>query len=164
MTANMAYRNIYVCTAVLQAVRKEVRKIKFKETGGPLVGYISKDLDLVIVNAGGPGPRAKHSIYYVIIDGEYAQNYCQKAFASSEGIVDYVGDWHRHIYPSIRPSSDDLEAMLTMADFCQEGFPLVSLIYRKTPEKVTLFTLANNELVKTKHVLCKDPDFLRMRS
>jgi integrative and conjugative element protein (TIGR02256 family) len=105
------------------------------ETGGPLVGYVAKDGALVVVDADGPGPKAKLARYSVTIDGEHAQKFCDQASRDSNGRIDYVGDWHKHPGISLRPSEHDIFAMKTMANFkfSPTKHP-ISLIFRRLPE------------------------------
>lgn len=138
----MIYRHVFTVGTVLQAIRREVQRAWFVETGGPLVGYVSVDDALVVTHAGGPGPRAVRQRHSVLIDGRHAQVFCDTSRRESAGRLDYVGDWHRHPGWSLAPSRYDVEAMQTVARF--EHCPIrnpVSLIYRRWPEKYTVFVL-----------------------
>ena len=110
---------------------KQARRV---ETGGPLVGYVSADRVLVVTDATGPGPRAKRERYSVTIDGKHAQIFCDRARWESRGVIDYVGDWHRHPSFCLQPSEQDALAMKTMAEFqfSPTTHP-ISLIYRTWP-------------------------------
>lgn len=139
----MIYRHVFIARSVLATFRREVQRVLYyKETGGPLVGYISADGALVVTHAGGPGPRAEHRQRSVLIDGAYAQKFCDKIHRESDGRLDYVGDWHNHPGLSLSPSSHDVEAMKTMADFdyCPVEHP-ISIIYRRIPEKFSVYIL-----------------------
>lgn len=142
----MIYRHIFINQTVLDKIRQEVHLVKLKETGGPLVGYISEDNALVVVDAGGPGPKAKFSFFNITIDGEHAQFFCDKVYRESEGLYDYVGDWHRHMCFSLSPSTDDVNAMIKIASFeyCPVKNP-ISLIYRRFPEGVAIYTLNDDK-------------------
>ena len=96
-----------------------------------MIGYLDKD-DLVVVDASGPGPRAELRPYSVLIDGIYAGKYCARAVRESCGKLDYVGDWHCHLWFSHKASEQDHIAMKTMAEF--DGAPTktpISLIWAK---------------------------------
>ena len=147
------YRHVFVLDTCLDVIIAESKKVRFKETGGPLVGYISNDHALVITGATGPGPKAELSRYSVVIDGEFAQKFCDEMYSASSGKLDYVGDWHRHTGWSLEPSKEDVHAMRTMADFeyCPVKHP-VSLIYRKRPAAFKTYVLnAERELDLLSH-------------
>jgi integrative and conjugative element protein (TIGR02256 family) len=136
------YRHSFVLASCLDAIQMECRKARFRETGGPLVGYVSPARAVVISEIGGPGPRATLTRHSVTIDGEHAQKFCNRAYRLSNGRVDYVGDWHRHTGLSLAPSKEDSEAMKTMANFahCPIKNP-ISLIYRRWPVRFKMYVL-----------------------
>lgn len=138
----MIYRHAFLQARALDAIRAYVRGTWFRETGGPLVGYVSSDRALVMTHAGGPGPRAELAPFSVLIDGRAAEEFCGRIRRESEGRLDYVGDWHRHLGWSTKPSMMDNEAMRQMAAF--EHSPVrnpISLIFRKWPEKYVTYIL-----------------------
>lgn len=137
---------------MLVSIRNEVRLTPRTETGGPLVGYIARNMVLIVTHASGPGPLAQLKPRSVLIDGAYAQRYCDEMLRKSNGRLDYVGDWHRHRGFSLRTSPDDVDAMKTMAEFehCPIRHP-VSLIYSRYPERVVVYTFRDGILEMTPH-------------
>lgn len=139
----MIYRHVFIVRGVTDTIRQEVRQAPFgKETGGPLVGYISTDGALVVTHAAGPGPKAKLNHWSVTIDGRHAQDFCSRINRESRGRYDYVGDWHRHPGWSLHTSDDDVRAMRTIAawEHCPVKHP-ISLIYRSFREKYVVYVL-----------------------
>jgi integrative and conjugative element protein (TIGR02256 family) len=137
---SMEFNRAILSAKCLAVIRTESGKARDTETGGPLVGYVSKDGTMVVADAGAPGPRAKLERYSVTIDGEHAQRFCGQINRESEGLMDYVGDWHKHTGISLRPSKQDVSAMKIMADF--EFSPTrhpISLIYRKWPQALQIY-------------------------
>lgn len=131
---DMEFDRVILLPRCFSVIQVESRKARGIETGGPLVGHIAKNRTLVVTDATGPGPRAKLESYSVTIDGRYAQRFCDHCRDASGGRVDYVGDWHKHPGFSLRPSSHDVSAIKTMAEF--EHSPTkhpISLIYRRWP-------------------------------
>ena len=118
----------------MAVIARESKNARGVETGGPLVGFLSAAGVLIVTDAAGPGPRAKHERYGITIDGKHAQEFCDRINFESEGRIDYVGDWHKHPGISLRPSEQDTLAMKTMAEFqfSPTRYP-VSLIYRSWP-------------------------------
>jgi integrative and conjugative element protein (TIGR02256 family) len=146
----MIYRHVFIVQSVLTTIRKEVRRARFTETGGPLVGYVSEDQALVVTHASGPGPRAKLGPFSVLVDGRHAQRFCDRMSQRTEGRIDYVGDWHRHLGWSLKASSDDLRAMRKVAafEYCPIKNP-ASLIYRSLPEGYNIYVLNERNLLES---------------
>jgi integrative and conjugative element protein (TIGR02256 family) len=130
---------------VVEVFRAETRRIWGRETGGPLAGYLSADGAVVVTHAGGPGPRAVHGYATVKIDGGHATAFCDRIFRDSGGRFDYVGDWHRHLAWSLKPSPPDEEAMREVAasGSCSLEAP-VSIIYRRIPERFCAYVLGKS--------------------
>jgi integrative and conjugative element protein (TIGR02256 family) len=130
----MEFNRVILLSKCLSVIRTESRKSWCVETGGPLVGRITEDKALVVVDAAGPGPKAMLEPFSVTIDGAYAQKFCDKINRNSHGKIDYVGDWHKHPGISLIPSGPDIAAMKAMANF--EFSPTkhpISMIYRRWP-------------------------------
>lgn len=66
------------------------------ETGGILVGYISKTGEPVILGVIGPGPGAKHFSFRFIPDHDWQCEQLDICYESSQGKIVYLGDWHTH--------------------------------------------------------------------
>jgi integrative and conjugative element protein (TIGR02256 family) len=124
----MSFKRIAVCSTALERIKTLVKTSKSLEIGGPMVGYISNET-LVIADVSGPGPHGKCLPYSVTIDGDHSKTFCDSAYASSNGKLDFVGDWHCHPSTSLRPSEGDRRAMQLLAE--TPGLPSnpVSLIY-----------------------------------
>lgn len=139
----MIYRHVFILSSALDTIRQEVRRTPLlKETGGPLVGYISTDEAVVVTHAAGPGPRGKRGYFSVLIDGRYATQFCNQVEQQSNGRFYYVGDWHCHPGWSLRPSREDVKAMRVMAAYV--GCPIkhpISVIYRYYLEEYRAYTL-----------------------
>jgi len=145
------YDQIFIVRSVLEVIRAEVRRAGRVETGGAMVGYQSPPNSLVITHASGPGPRSELNTTNVLIDGQYAHAFCTRLFDDSDGRLDYVGDWHRHLGWSLAASRRDLEAMLTIArsQCCSVKYP-VSTIYRLRPEHMVAYALENHRLKRVR--------------
>jgi integrative and conjugative element protein (TIGR02256 family) len=130
----MEFNRVIILPKCLSVIKTESRKSWCVETGGPLVGRLEEGKVLVVTDAAGPGPKAMLEPYSVTIDGAHAQKFCDKVSRESQGQIDYVGDWHKHPGISLSPSSHDIIAIKTMANF--EYSPTkhpISLIYRRWP-------------------------------
>jgi integrative and conjugative element protein (TIGR02256 family) len=145
------YDHVFILRSVLETIRAEVRRVGRVETGGVVVGYESHANTLVLTHASGPGPRSELSRTDVLIDGKYAQAFCNRHFDGSGGRLDYVGDWHRHVGWSLEASEQDLEAMLVIAQSkcCSSNYPL-SAIYRSRPERLVAYVLKDKRLQRVR--------------
>lgn len=138
---------------VFSTTSREMRKACMTETGGALVGHRNGH-HLVVTGASGPGRRAELRLSSVEIDGAHAERFCATARAKTNGVDDYVGDWHCHLGYSLQPSRLDYEAMKTMAEF--EFGPTshpVSLIWSKWSGKVHAYYYDGTKTLKEVRVV-----------
>ncbi len=136
-------RRVVVSAHAADRMRGEMKRHRRTETGGVLVGRMDGD-SLMVVDASDPGPRAKRRMLSVVIDGIYAQQFCDAARNKSANEIDYVGDWHCHLAWTCKPSPADQEAMRIMADFADSPTKTpISLIWAKYRNsfRTYLFTL-----------------------
>lgn len=155
MQTEPLYRHVFLVEAVLNTFRSEARRAGWRETGGPLVGYLSDDGAVVVTGAGGPGPKAQRRLTSVQIDGRHATLFCSQIYNQSNGSFDYIGDWHLHTLLSLKPSESDEQAMSQMAlsGSCLLEAP-ISVIYRRLPESMAVYVLnANGRLCGVSHSL-----------
>jgi integrative and conjugative element protein (TIGR02256 family) len=94
-----------------------------------MVGYLTADGELVIADVSGPGTNGRCMPHNVTIDGDHSQRFCDLAFHSSDGKLDFVGDWHCHPSICIHPSEGDRRAMKLLAETPSLVPNPVSLIY-----------------------------------
>jgi integrative and conjugative element protein (TIGR02256 family) len=134
------FKHVLITPQSLSDIRRESRKVLFRETGGALVGRALKNDTLLVTAASGPGPRAVLERHSVLIDGEFTQRFCDQARRQTGGTEDYVGDWHKHTGLSLEPSTQDIRAMQIMANFeySPTNFP-ISLIYRRRCEAFSTY-------------------------
>ena len=81
------------------------------------------------------------------IDGAFAQKFCDVEFRRSDGVVDYVGDWHCHPSFSTKPSGQDHDAMMTMSDFA--GSPTrtpITLVYSRLSSRFAVYIFDGGKL------------------
>lgn len=67
-----------------------------KETGGVLMGYRASELEFVITDIIGPGPRAIHGNSTFYPDQQYHESEIRRKYEASENSITYLGDWHTH--------------------------------------------------------------------
>lgn len=163
MVRMMVLRSAFVLGSALCTIREEANNYWCRETGGPLVGYVSDDDAVVVTHAGGPGKKGLRKPFSVTFDGESAQRFCDAMRRRCEGLVDYVGDWHSHIRRSVRYSPSDVSALLTMAAF--EHSPTrnpISLIYGRWTREIAVYALNDDGCMEllSQRIIDSIPGFL----
>lgn len=102
--------------AVEETLRVETERKQGLETGGVLVGFVDQHLNaIVITEASEPGPRARHGPTTFNRDRKHCQTFLDKCAAASGGIVDFVGEWHKHPEPNPSPSPIDVNTYRRLA-------------------------------------------------
>jgi integrative and conjugative element protein (TIGR02256 family) len=97
----------------MKFILKESSRRYPRETGGMLIGRLEENC-VLIEEATGPGPMAKHSLWGFRRDGDYSQMVLDNAVEQSRGKNDYIGEWHSHPVKS-GPSVKDVNAMRWVA-------------------------------------------------
>lgn len=87
----------WVADATIEAMIAEAERAYPLETGGVLVGYWTSRFDqVVITNATGPGPRARHLRDSFVPDADYHEREIARYYEQSGQLHTYLGDWHTH--------------------------------------------------------------------
>ena len=92
------------------------------EVGGWLLGYWTEDRSTIIVTHGTP-PAARGSAFGITISGRGHRGRFDEAWASTNGKVTFIGDWHTHPGGPTTPSSTDRRAMRQLAKDGDYGTP-----------------------------------------
>jgi integrative and conjugative element protein (TIGR02256 family) len=100
-------RVVYAKSA-LEAIHEHTRAAGGAETGGTLVGFQRGEL-LVVLAAGGPGPRDRASrAEFHLRDETFHQEFVNR-HRDAEPAADWMGYWHKHPPEYRVPSDVDLE-------------------------------------------------------
>jgi integrative and conjugative element protein (TIGR02256 family) len=77
------------------------------ETGGILLGFDADELgDMLVMEAGGPGPGAERRSDFFRRDLGHAQRLAEEAYAQTT--ARWLGEWHTHPHGALSPSRLDL--------------------------------------------------------
>jgi integrative and conjugative element protein (TIGR02256 family) len=146
---------LFLNKEVLKVINDEIKKCPIRETGGILIGYKS-DNSIVVTNAIGPGPNAKHSFFNFKRDVKYCNEKLLQYFKESKGVLTYLGEWHTHPFGRPIPSQQDDKEMygITKTEIYQNDTPILiigrnkkkglvlgSFIYEKKSRKELPYTL-----------------------
>lgn len=154
------YRRAVLLESVYLKIISLIKPVWFRETGGALVGYVNDRREVIVTDACGPGPRAVSQLFSIKIDGEYTGDFCNEIFRKSNGLYDYIGDWHCHPSFYIRPSEVDQLAMVELSEI--KGLPdfPISVIFSRFSWKFKSYYLNQDkelEQIKRSTILkCAD--------
>lgn len=87
-------------------ITSEATRYRFVETGGPLFGFGDEEA-LVVVAAGGPGPRARHRPMSFVPDRRAVEQAIDRVWEEGEQRYRYLGSWHTHPRGRAVPSHRD---------------------------------------------------------
>lgn len=102
---------------VIEKVRKYKEEVGFRnESGGIILGSQSEaGLDFVVKDMTLPSPTDDFGPYHYMRDKEAANKLIAKAWEESDGIVNYLGEWHTHNESLPHPSYVDKDLMRQVA-------------------------------------------------
>lgn len=112
-------------------MRRESETKNGFETGGVLAGFVDSKLNVVVVTAAsGPGPKAIHTPTTFNRDREFCQAFLNQLVTKTRGVVDFVGEWHKHREPDPYPSSVDRDTYCNLAadPNCHTNLPVVLIV------------------------------------
>lgn len=93
------------------------------EVGGWLLGYWSEDLRSVMLTHATP-PALRGTAFGVTISGTGHRDKFNAAWAASDGLITFIGDWHTHPGGPTVPSQQDQRAMRQLAEDADYGTPI----------------------------------------
>ena len=100
---------------------KQVNKSD-NEAGGILLGRIKYDYSKYeLIDISEPCNRDKRSRFSFIRNKNKAQKIINKAFKDSDGVVQYMGEWHTH--PEVHPTPSSVDIKLITDCTVQENIP-----------------------------------------
>lgn len=101
---------------VIAFIERESAASPRTETGGVLAGRGSLEAGEVHVShVSGPGPRARRTRYSFARDTSFCQRFLDEVAIKTGGLVDYLGEWHKHHEPVPRPSWRDVQTAAEVA-------------------------------------------------
>ena len=114
-------------------IEREARRYRLRETGGPLFGFDDQDTDqLVVVGAGGPGPRAKHRRRLFVPDRNAVDRAIARVHQASDGRYAFLGSWHTHPLGRPLPSKIDIATAREIAGDEAADLPRPLLLIQAT--------------------------------
>lgn len=107
---------VYALRSVERTLAAESERMAGFETGGVLVGFIDSRRNAVVVTAAsGPGPNAHHGPFSFNRDRAFCQAFLDRHASATGGVIDFVGEWHKHPEADPRPSGVDVDTYRRLA-------------------------------------------------
>lgn len=91
----------------LDALCREARRWRVRETGGALLGWRGDGDEPVVAAVLGPGPDAHHGFSSFEPNATWQNRQGADIYESSGRTIAYVGDWHTHPRSRPEPSRQD---------------------------------------------------------
>ena len=120
----------------------EASRRRFLETGGPLFGY-SAEGGVVVVGAGGPGPKARHRLRSFAPDHGAVDRAITVVHEASQQRYRYLGSWHTHPMGRPSPSSIDVAAAQAMSEEASVILPQPLLIIQASRPLLRTYSDSN---------------------
>lgn len=105
---------VVIGPSVRATITAHVRAAPKTETGGILIGRKVGDAVDVTV-ASGPGPRAVRRRHFFLRDKTFLQGVLDREVVRTDGVVEYVGEWHVHPALDAPPSFVDRRSLWRIA-------------------------------------------------
>lgn len=109
-------QKILISLEVIEFIEKESALANKTETGGVIGGtgkVEGKNVFITKASTGGPNAIKRHSFFSR--DTKYAQEVVNEWARASNGEVDYLGEWHKHLERDPKPSFTDIQTMKNIA-------------------------------------------------
>lgn len=137
-----------ISARAMARMKTEANKGLPDESGGILVGRFELD-QVVISEAGDPGPRARRTRAGFRRDGDHSQRLLDMAVSRNGGRVDYVGEWHSHPEDCKASPTDEssIEGVSKNPNYKRTHPILIVLRHRKRGWKVDASQFAGGRLV-----------------
>lgn len=108
---------VFIHQEALAFIEGESDSSPRKETGGVLAGRGAFEAGEVhITHASKPGPRARRTRFSFERDNAFCQQYLDEVARRTGGLVDYIGEWHKHHERVPHPSWRDIRTAAEIAD------------------------------------------------
>lgn len=108
------YASAELSPAARASLLAHTRARRDSETGGILVGRLDGDT-LLVTRASLPGPRALHARFRFRRDTRFLQRWLDAHVARTDGLEDYIGEWHVHPALEAPPSRTDKRSLWRVA-------------------------------------------------
>lgn len=144
---------VQISSVVLVHLKEEYKKSKYFEIGGILFGRINRNKNIVTIEKLEVVRSKKKFRLAYVRNNRIAQKLINKVWVESEGIVNYIGEWHTH--PSIAPipSSTDQTTILEQTfEKRSNYFPYTLLLIIGQNEGMTLTISNTRRIIECIHI------------
>ncbi len=112
----MSGLKVFIHQEALAFIEGESASSPRTETGGVIAGRGSLEAgEIHVTHASEPGPRARRTRFSFERDNVFCQQYLDEIARRTGGLVDYVGEWHKHHERVPHPSWRDIRTAAEIA-------------------------------------------------
>lgn len=109
--------------SALRSITNEHARHQRLETGGVLFGYWSGSDEVVVTDATGAGPRARHAAAAYEPDTAHDATEIARLYEASGRLHTYLGDWHSHPSGDVHLSRRDRRTLRDIARYDEARAP-----------------------------------------
>ena len=118
---------INIDKTVIQTLSKFEQCDGQNESGGVLLGYIARN-ELKILDSTQPNVFDIHRRYNFIRNIFGHQFLINNKYNSSNGKINYIGEWHTHSEINPKPSKTDIKTLIKIRKYKNVKFPVIMII------------------------------------
>lgn len=120
---------VYIDLSIIEKMEKSLKECIFYETGGILWGKFNNDYSKAYITElyEIENTLSQKKLKY-IRNVENAQNIINKRWKDSNGIINYIGEWHTHPNISPEPSNIDIDTMNQLYGKVKNQIPIIFLM------------------------------------
>ncbi|EAD1487570.1 hypothetical protein RI88_00005, partial [Listeria monocytogenes] len=130
---------IKICSDVIKFLKEEYRMSKHFEIGGILLGKINQNRNIITIEKLYVIKSKKKFRLKYIRNDTLAQKKINKVWTESNGIINYIGEWHTHSEMSPFPSITDNKTIIEQTiEKKSRYFPYTLLLIIGKNDNITL--------------------------
>ncbi|MCW9023076.1 MAG: Mov34/MPN/PAD-1 family protein [Gammaproteobacteria bacterium] len=132
----MNCQNLWIPKSIFDAMVEEAEKKKPLETGGAFMGYVADNHDVIITDMIDAGVNAIHKKISFTPDQEYQLKEMEDIYYNSEGMTNYLGDWHTHPNGTTNLSLKDKKTLtrIGITPESQNSYPIMVILASQPSE------------------------------
>lgn len=139
--------------SLIEYLKEEYKKSKYFETGGILFGKINTTRNIVTIEKIEAVKSKKKYRFYYVRNNRKAQKLINNVWINSDGVINYIGEWHTHPNIAPIPSSTDQATILEQTiEKKSDYFPFTILLIIGKNEEITITISNTRRIIQCIHI------------